>query len=34
MKKPEKLPVAFWIGEGAKLFLIWMTAIALLFFQG
>jgi hypothetical protein len=34
MKRPEKLPAVFWIAEGAKLFLIWMTALALLFLPG
>jgi hypothetical protein len=34
MKRPEKLPVAFWIMEGAKLFLIWMTALAVLYLPG
>jgi hypothetical protein len=34
MKRPEKLPVAFWIMEGAKLFLIWGAALALLYLPG
>jgi hypothetical protein len=34
VKRPEKLPVAFWIMEGAKLFLIWIAALAVLYLPG